>query len=291
MPTFNRAYCIESCLNALYHAEYPKNHLRLIFVDAYSTDKTYEYLLNFAIQHKHEYEQIITLQQHGNIPTARNICLNHRGNSEYVVYIDSDIIVNPDFLKRLIGLAKIGGIVGISYAYKDQHPLTTSVTERDEVGTGCTLFRADIIEKTGLFDVNLPFAEDTDYCFRAKKLLGCKILQDERIPLLHLGKGRWGSLRGRLERTFKYRRFYSKYVFKTRRLSMRTIIYSILDFSLMATVLNAWLIIPVVAYFLVEVFKTKNLLTAIGILANALIIPFLITLGAIESLFGRMQVG
>ncbi len=169
MPTLNRSQILPKSLEALLNAEYPKSQIRLVFVDGFSTDGSYDLLQNFARDHGAEYEEILVLQQRGNIPSARNTCIKNCGEIDFLIFLDSDVIVEPHFLARLIGLAKLGGITSIYYGGQNSDRAKSSVGDVNDVGMGCTLLRRDVIAKVGLFDTTLPVGEDTDYCIRSEK--------------------------------------------------------------------------------------------------------------------------
>jgi glycosyltransferase involved in cell wall biosynthesis len=65
-------------LESIFNIDYPKKLLRLVFVDSFSTDGTWETLQQFKEKYEGEYESIILVQTpRRGVGRARNICLKY----------------------------------------------------------------------------------------------------------------------------------------------------------------------------------------------------------------------
>jgi len=283
MPTSNRAKYLPKTLEALYNLSYPRKRMRLIFVDAYSKDGTFEIIQSFARDHADEYEAIVARQEKSNISEARNICLASVGEAQFLLFLDSDVIPMPDVLNRLIGLSETGGISSIfysSFSYEKPKPLVKFV---ETVGMGCTLIRRDVIQKVGDFDITLPVNEDTDYCLRARKL-GFAIVQDTTRQLLHMDEGRY-SPKQTVYQSFRYRRVYAKF-FRMGIYRRRFALYALLDLTfLLGILLHPAFFAAPLAYLIAQLVRRRNAKLAAFLAINSLIIFPLTIVGLIERKF------
>jgi glycosyltransferase involved in cell wall biosynthesis len=287
MPTLNRAKYLPKVLEALHACSYPRNRVRLIFVDGYSTDETFQMLRDFAENHRGEYEDIILIQDKGNIPAARNLCIRNIGSAKYLVFVDSDVMVAPDFLGRLIGLSHAGEITSIFYSSFSYEQPKPSVRCVETVSMGCTLIKRDVLDKIGPFDTTLSVNEDTDYCLRARKL-GCNIVQDTTVQFLHQDEGRYKPEQI-IWQSIKYRRGYAK-IFGLGIYRKRLMLYLALDLAtFLGLMIHPLFLTGITAYFMVQLARRHSLKLAFYLTVNSLIISPLVLLGLIERMRSRWQ--
>ncbi len=287
MPTLNRAKYLPGALDALHNVSYPRDRMRLIFVDGYSTDETYQILQDFRKQHGSEYKDIVLLQEKGNIPAARNLCIRNIGSAEFLVFVDSDVILTPDSISRLVGLSSVGQIASIFYSsFSYQRPAAT-VKYVHTVGMGCTLLGRAVIDKVGFFDVTLPVNEDTDYCLRANAS-GYKIVQDTTVQLLHQEEGRYRPEQT-IRQSIKYRRVYAK-TFRLGIYRKRLVLYAALDAAtILGFLLHPLFFAAIGAYFAAQLARRRNLKLAFYLTVNSLIIAPLALVGLFERGLSRPQ--
>jgi GT2 family glycosyltransferase len=279
MPTLNQARHLHRILDALHGCRYPRDRIRLIFVDGYSTDGSYQILQSFSRQHRAEYADIVLIQDRGNIPAARNLCI-HIGRGDFLLFLDSDILPTPDFVGRLIGLAEVGGIASLFYSnFGYQHP-KPAVKYVYTVGIGCTIIRKDVLDKVGLFDTTLPVGEDTDYCLRARKL-GYDIVQDTTVRLVHFDGGRYRPERT-IQHSLKYRRVYAK-IFRLGIYRKRLALYVALDLATALGILvHPVFLLATGGYFAAQLSRRGSLKLASYLTLNSLIIAPLALVGLLE---------
>ena len=182
MPVKNEAWCIRETLKAI---------VKIIFVDDYSTDGTFEILKEWKARKGDLYHGIMLVQKRTNIPQARNVCIENM-EGDFILFWDSDVKPPRDLLKEMISIMRKDptvGIIGADYVYE-----TSSVTHRPIVSKethatymGFSLIRREVLDAVGGFDENLSVGEDTEFCIRVMEKTRYKIIWSPR-PVLHLKK-------------------------------------------------------------------------------------------------------
>ncbi|WP_287584909.1 glycosyltransferase family 2 protein [Candidatus Borrarchaeum sp.] len=197
MPIKNREWCIDSVLDAIVKDEYPKKRIRFVFVDNMSSDNTYAMLLEFKNNFAHEYEDVILLKDDGNLPQLRNICIDKSSESDFLLFLDSDVIVKgSNTIKRMISLFEdeTVGMVFIPYLPKggitELHDRIWALKEKkiqnvQEVGMGLTMIRTSVIPTVGIFDKDYHMTEDCEFSSRVIAK-GYKIVKISEDPAIHL---------------------------------------------------------------------------------------------------------
>jgi glycosyltransferase involved in cell wall biosynthesis len=197
IPTFNRSRSLPKVLESILLLEYPKKATRLCFVDNQSTDDTLRILDEFRLAHMQEYESIRVLIMRSSIPRARNEIFRQAVGTDYVFFLDSDIIAPKDTIRRLlrafqdpsVGMASLpwdnrnarrraGFLYNAFTAPSGPHPAY-------KVGNGCNIVSMKAVEKVGLFNEKLLVHEDGEYCYRLRKE-GFKIICDFSSEGTHL---------------------------------------------------------------------------------------------------------
>lgn len=193
MPIKNRIFCIDRVLTSIASQTYPKNKIKLIFIDE-SADGTYEKLLQWKEQHKEEYLgiQILRTESKGYISTLRNLCVsNMEGN--VIFFWDSDVLApDNDALNRVIQKVVSSNEVAVAgFHYEREIPSLYEkiLRARTELGgLGFTAIKKSAFDKVGLFNEKLRVNEDQEF-FTRIKLNGFKIIFDANTPCLHLKNG------------------------------------------------------------------------------------------------------
>lgn len=96
IPVFNEEKVISDCLNSLADQSY--QDLEILIVDDGSTDKTLEVLSTFKVK---TLEIRILQQKHLGPAKARNLGAEN-SNGDILVFVDSDMTFNKDFIKKLV---------------------------------------------------------------------------------------------------------------------------------------------------------------------------------------------
>jgi len=191
VPTKNRAWTIRKILKALDSIEYPTHLLKVVFVDDYSTDDTYEIICEWASKASEKgFHKVEVIRARTNIPQARNLCVK-KMEGKYLLFWDSDVIPPPELLREMVDIIERNldiGIIGADYIYEPStgikyKPVINKGTHA--VYMGFTLIRREIFEKVGLFNENLSVGEDTEFGIRVRERTSYRIIWAPK-PVLHL---------------------------------------------------------------------------------------------------------
>lgn len=109
--------------------------------------------------------------------------------TDYVWFIDSDIVIPKDALEKLIAID--ADIVSASYPFKDDFG-TVVGDDVTGVGMGCCLIKRSALEKImdeykTCFHPMSCIGEDISFCMRAKNL-GLNIVLTSAVICKHVGK-------------------------------------------------------------------------------------------------------
>ena len=202
--TRDRAWSLPRVLAALEAFDYDKKSLRLVFVDGLSTDGTQGIIDGFLSENGGGYGSVEVVESATGIPGARNECIRRAAGSDYIFFLDSDVVAGPGVLKRLLSHLK-GGTAGIaSLPYDSENsrgklgPLVNAFNtpggpaEAWKVAAGCTLISMKVVESVGGFNEGLRVLEDGEYCYRARKA-GYRIVCDFGYPASHLKSIKMGA--------------------------------------------------------------------------------------------------
>ena len=136
-------------------------------------------------------------------------------NPDYILLLNNDTIVAPDYLTELVKVASsgptVGAVVAKIYLYNKPHHIESTglkinmwcgqsyrlhwrrmdkgqydeVTEVNAASTNAFLIPADVLQKVGLFDEGFfIYHDDADWCLRARKA-GYKILYAPKAKIWH----------------------------------------------------------------------------------------------------------
>ena len=188
IPIKNRVWCIDMVLKAIEEVEYPR--AKLVFVDDYSQDGTYEIITSWAKRNKDKFYSILVVRTKSNVSKARNICINNM-EGKYLLFWDSDVIPPKDLLKTMVIMMEQDstlGIIGADYVYEPHLDIKVKPAVKREIHAvymGFTLIRRDIFNLVGKFNEILTVGEDTEFCIRTREKTSYKILWAPK-PVLHL---------------------------------------------------------------------------------------------------------
>lgn len=179
--TFNRGWVVGEALKSLLMQNYPKNKLYVVVVDGGSTDDTvkvcHRVLSGAGLA---GYEVIV---QPSSIPVARNIGIS-RVKGEFLFFWDSDIIMEPLALEKLVRVALEANVDIISAEVhflsvknlKDGWRALDGLQNRHfgdpvpvpAVTMSATMIKLGVLERMR-FDPDLTLYEDLDFCIRARE--------------------------------------------------------------------------------------------------------------------------
>jgi GT2 family glycosyltransferase len=201
IPTFNRANDLLDCIDSLDDARI--NRERVIVVDNHSQDATVQKLLT-------QFPEVVLIPLDENLGAAKasNIgfeyALGH--GAEYILRLDSDTVVDPEFCLYLLDKAKKDPHIGVlspkiyyyeppdeiwfagankhlwhfgathGHRHEKDNPDNSQVREIDYVWGAAMLIKRKVLEITGGFDPDFfVYYEEVDFCLRVKEL-GYKLI-------------------------------------------------------------------------------------------------------------------
>jgi GT2 family glycosyltransferase len=198
-------------LRSVDQLDYPKERLVLMMIDNYSVDGAFEYVRDWLEARREKYMRVVHIRAKGTVPRLRNIGLLIALNMgiKYFSFIESDVIVDKEFLKRLLGVLKeySGGRMVFSVSavrdegfenqdalekirirwLKSRRGVSREVTVGEACNSGNCLIDLDRVKDVGFFDEDVLFIEDLDWGRRATRR-GYICLFDGRVVIRHLKK-------------------------------------------------------------------------------------------------------
>ncbi|MEC4565338.1 glycosyltransferase family A protein [Paenibacillus sp. CMAA1739] len=140
-PVRNREWILDEYLKRLLELNYPTNLIEFIFVINDSTDNSLNILYNFKKQYRHIYRNIRVEVYNRNAPvdkrdlnTRNNFIYTHLGKlrnyimsktkTDYLMFIDTDILVQPDIINNLLKSDKdiVSGLIWNGYIVRPEKP-------------------------------------------------------------------------------------------------------------------------------------------------------------------------
>src|SRR5690349_11529614 len=109
VPCFNQGRFAAQCIESIRAQSY--RNWRVIIVDDASTDDSAAHLAGLA----GDRVEIVTLTENVGLPGARNVALQRLDDAEYVLTIDCDDWVSPDYLERLVGAIHSDSRIGLAH--------------------------------------------------------------------------------------------------------------------------------------------------------------------------------
>jgi hypothetical protein len=194
---------------------YPKEKYKILVLDSASTDGSLEFLERLEKEGKIE---LMKLQKNFGFCGGNNVGMEMalKNSAKYVVLLNQDTFVEPDFLNELVKAAgseeKIGvvqalllyndgktinslgnqnHILGYGWCEGNYQQLTTcnsQLTTQKEItyaSGAAVLYKAEMLKKIGLFDENyFSYNEDADICHRAR-MVGYKTVLASKAIVYH----------------------------------------------------------------------------------------------------------
>jgi hypothetical protein len=231
---YNGRKYLPSCLDSLFKTDYPK--FEVIVIDNCSSDNSIEFV-------KKNYPNVLIIKNNENLGYARAInSAMEIVESEHVVFLNNDIVVEPDWLKQLILHINVKGVAAVNpkILFLDKEKVINAaggscdvygvgwnrgngkfdrgqygvVEEVFYVNGAAMLTRKDVWRDVGPFDERyFLYGEDLDWCWRAR-LKGYKLLYVPSARIYHQWRGSRGPIIEFLERHW-LASFLKNYSFKT----------------------------------------------------------------------------
>jgi len=186
IPTYNRAYFLGDCLDALIHQDISPDEYEIIVVDDGSPDNTRE-ITNQYIQNHPKHHIIYINQANAGPSAARNNGWRH-GRGEIIAFIDDDCIASPQWVREIssgyeqpdvagscgnVQPVELDNIITQCLTFEKLHqvPFLDNYEQIFYPITCNASFRKSILELVNGFDETFPYAggEDVDLGIRIRK--------------------------------------------------------------------------------------------------------------------------
>jgi glycosyltransferase involved in cell wall biosynthesis len=168
-------------MNSILEQDFPHESMELIVVDGYSRDNTLS-IIKKSLLHT-DMRSAFFFENKG-LGLARQIVLDN-AVGDYVVWVDGDMVLAPDYLKKQVDYIERNPKVGIGrarygiwpesgpVAFLENIPFVVETLRHNEnvplgiCGTEGAIYRVNAMKQVGGFDVNIKgAAEDTDLAYR-----------------------------------------------------------------------------------------------------------------------------
>ena len=181
ISTYNSEVTIDDVLNSLLQQDYPLKLIEVIVVDDHSIDETVNKVRKFMEEHGNKFYdfKLIVHDRNYGVSKARNDGIK-LARGEYIMILDSDVMLPPDAISKMISFLNHNPKVGCRSALLEEDATDFVTRWRFELNIGkirkivaCTaaaMIRREVIEKAGLYDESMgpPFSVDEDMEFAAR---------------------------------------------------------------------------------------------------------------------------
>ncbi|MBR3628037.1 MAG: glycosyltransferase family 2 protein [Elusimicrobia bacterium] len=212
IPCFNALEYTKQCIESVLLQT--NINYELILINNGSTDGTKEYFktLKRSLKINKKLNKVTIIQAIKNLGVAKALNLGiSKSTGKYVCYLNNDVIVTKDWLKKILKAAKsdkqIGAVGTMFNAFEDKKYLkdveknkklidvvaqTISVKNSGKIKKAktihglCMFIKKSVFKKAGLFNENFYpcFGEDIEFCERLKKN-GYKLVDATDVFIFH----------------------------------------------------------------------------------------------------------
>jgi GT2 family glycosyltransferase/glycosyltransferase involved in cell wall biosynthesis len=225
LPVYNGLTYVKECIDSVLKYTTEVDY-KLWIINDNSDQTTTEYLRDIA-----QYSARIELLEN-NINLGFVVSCNNtvaKGNAEYIVILNSDVIVTPQWLSKMIACAESDARIATVNPFTNQASniniriapganffgmneiLNHSNPNYPDIVTGvgfCMLIKRSIIDQFGLFDeiYGMGYCEESDFCMRLTTN-GYRTVIADNVYVYHKGRA---SFSDRNERYYKNRKIFDQ---------------------------------------------------------------------------------
>ena len=177
------------CIDSVFRSNYPKEKLHLYYVDGGSTDKSLEFAK--------DYKEVTVIALNPEYPTP-GLGRNHgwrQGSSPLIQFLDSDTILDPDWLKKAVDAMdkeNVGAVLGFRKEMHPEHSIYNWIGDIEWNGPvgesscfgGDVLICREALQKTYGYDEVLVGGEDPELSRRVIRA-GWKIIRINALMTNH----------------------------------------------------------------------------------------------------------
>ncbi|MCK4478507.1 glycosyltransferase [Candidatus Bathyarchaeota archaeon] len=193
-PTVTIGICVKNCeaslkeaIDSVLNQNFSHELMEVIFVDDGSEDGTFSVIQKYIM--RMDVKVKVFRNKWMGLGAARNIVVDN-AKSDYIVWVDGDIVLPTDHVRKqveymeknpMVGIAKakygafpeenlIATLENIPFLVDDIHSGNEWKTASKLPGTGGSIYRVEAINQVGGFDYHLKgTGEDQDAAFRIKE--------------------------------------------------------------------------------------------------------------------------
>jgi len=268
VAAYNNEQTIEECLKSILALDYPAGFLEVIVMDGSSRDATVRKAQQYPVK-------VVSIRL--NAPAAYNYAMKNVAAHEVLGFIDSDVKVEPQWLRKLVphlDEPQVAGVSGSIETWNAQNPWAKSIGYElknryrrigkyaTRIATMNLLLKKVAIEEAGGWDENLASQYDTDLGFRVSAK-GYRIAYEPSAVCYHYNRP---TLRAYFRQQLKYGKNTLKLYFKHGGLAKGD---EITDFGMN---IQPMLLLAVVVFFLVGIIPALRILW----LGSGLILAFML---------------
>lgn len=166
IPTFNYDKYIARAIRSCLGQSFPKKDFEIVVVNDSSKDSTHYILESYG-----HWIRVLENQENRGLPYSRNKGIeNARG--EFIVNLDADDYLHPDFLKIAFLHMKFNGCDAVAcdyYIVDDAEEILCRMNVHEKPIACGIMFRSRQMAEVGLYDTSLRVAEDVDFRMRFEK--------------------------------------------------------------------------------------------------------------------------
>ncbi|WP_257666572.1 glycosyltransferase family 2 protein [Parapedobacter tibetensis] len=177
IPSYNRGYLITKTLESVRHQTY--KNIEIIVIDDGSTDNSKEVISAYISRNGNNSDIKYIQQRNSGAPAARNNGLNS-AKGDYIVFFDSDDLMLPDRIekqsRRMVAENSDCCACGFYYNNVGGRSYIPPVLNRPAIAlnidtklfgsTQSWMFKKEIVQSVGAYDVDLLCKQDWDLTFR-----------------------------------------------------------------------------------------------------------------------------
>jgi len=195
----NNEETVKKAIESILNQDFPDKFMEIIVVDGESKDKTLSIVMDSVLDNAMK----VKIYSDGGkgLSEARQIVVNN-AEGEYIVWVDGDVVVPKDFVRKQVEFMEQNPRVGIAvgkFGYKEGTLVATLQSLRHYTGnrfTGndATICRIEALRQVGGFDIHMKGAcEDLDLMTRIKAR-GWALSVNEKAKFYHACKEAWRDL-------------------------------------------------------------------------------------------------
>jgi len=212
IPCFNAVEYTKQCIDSV--LKHTNINYELILINNGSSDGTKKYFnnLNKQLKPKGKLKNITILQFKENLGVSKSLNLGiSKSIGKYVCYLNNDVIVTTDWLKKMVKVAKsdkqIGAVGTLFNAFENKKFIqqveknknlidiisrTLSIKNCGKVKKAktihglCMFIKKNVFKNVGLFNEKIYpcFGEDIEFCKRLKQY-GYKLVDAKDVYIFH----------------------------------------------------------------------------------------------------------